>query len=193
MTMTSRKERSRSLILDAAAAAVHEFGLDAVSMEQIAARAGLTRKTVYNLFGSKDEVAFALLARVEAQDAGYRAGIAANADALGLLERVLLDSAGWCLANPSLARLALNPAIRPTLRPPERPSFQGLVRDILLLGQHQQRIRADEDADFLALLLLGIYGQAMVSALSVGQFDPADIHRIIRVVIEGIGTAARPG
>lgn len=187
MTMASRKERSRGLILEAASAAVQEFGLDGVSMEQIAAGAGLTRKTVYNLFGSKEEIALALIARVEAQDAGYRASLAAGTDALVLLEQVLLDSAGWCIANPSLARLALNPATRPTLSPPDRPSFQGLVRDILLLGQRQQRIRADEGADFLALLLLGIYGQAMISALQAGRFEPADIRRIIRLMVEGIG------
>ncbi|ODS83029.1 MAG: TetR family transcriptional regulator [Devosia sp. 66-14] len=156
-------------------------------MEQIAAGAGLTRKTVYNLFGSKEEIALALIARVEAQDAGYRASLAAGTDALVLLEQVLLDSAGWCIANPSLARLALNPATRPTLSPPDRPSFQGLVRDILLLGQRRQQIRADENADFLALLLLGIYGQAMISALQAGRFEPADIRRIIRLVVEGIG------
>lgn len=83
------------------------------------------------------------------------------------LETVLLDSAGWCLANPSLAKLALAPAERPSLEPPaDRPSFQLLVRDILVLGQAQGKIRADEDPNFMALVLLGIYGQAMLSALA---------------------------
>ncbi|ODT09171.1 MAG: TetR family transcriptional regulator [Kaistia sp. SCN 65-12] len=160
-------------------------------MEEIAVRAGLTRKTLYNLFSSKDEIALTLIARVEATDAGYRARIAANEDVLPLLAAVFVDSAGWCLANPSLARLALSPAERPSLAPPaDRPTFQGLVRDILRLGQQQGVIRSDEDPDFMALLLLGIYGQAMLTALSTGSFSDGEIRRIIRLVVEGIGPRA---
>jgi AcrR family transcriptional regulator len=182
-----RVDRSRLLVLEAADAAFRAQGFADTAMEEIAQRAGLTRKTLYNLFGSKDEIALALIARVEAQDADYRASMAADADAIGLLERVLMDSAGWCRANPSLAQLALSPALRPGLQPPEdRPSFQGLVRDIVALGQRQGRIRADEDAGFMALVLLGIYGQAMLSALAGGT-DADEIGRIVRIVVEGIG------
>lgn len=151
-------------------------------------RAGLTRKTVYNLFASKDEIAEQLIARVEANDAPYRVRIGAGEDVFSLLECVFLDSAHWCLANPSLARLALAPAERPSLEPPAgRPSFQRLVRDILLLGQRQGAIRRDDDPNFMALVLLGIYGQAMLSALTRGQFSQDEIRHIIRIVVEGIG------
>ncbi len=190
MTTPKRTDRSRALILAAADQAFRELGFADTSMEAIATRAGLTRKTLYNLFSSKDEIALTLIARVEAGDAGYRARLAANEEMLPLLVSVLLDSAGWCLANPSLARLALSPAERPSVTPPDRPSFQRLVRDILVLGQHQGVVRADEDPDFMALLLLGIYGQAMLTALATDRFNQADIRRIVRLVVEGIG--ARP-
>lgn len=191
MTTLKRTDRSRALILAAADQAFRELGLADTSMEEIARRAGLTRKTLYNLFSSKDEIALTLIARVEAGDAGYRARIAANQAALPLLTAVLLDSAGWCLANPSLARLALSPAERPSVAPPpDRPSFQRLVRDIVRLGQQQGAIRGDEDPDFMALLLLGIYGQAMLTALSTGRFNEGDIRRIVRLVVEGIGRRA---
>lgn len=188
MAIPKRTERSRILILDAADAAFREKGFAATSVEEIAIRAGLTRKTVYNLFATKDEIALQLIARVEANDAPYRARIGAGEDVFPLLESVFLDSAHWCLANPSLARLALAPAERPSLEPPpERPSFQRLVRDILLLGQRQGAIRRDDDSNFMALVLLGIYGQAMLSALARGQFSQEEIRHIIRIVVEGIG------
>lgn len=188
MVTQKRTERSRNLILDAADAAFREVGFAQVSMDDIAIRAGLTRKTAYNLFASKEDIALQLIARVEAHDAPYRALIDANMNFLALLERILLDSASWCLANPSLARLALAPAQRPSLAPPAgRPSFQKLVRDVVVLGQTQGVIRQDDDANFMALILLGIYGQAMLTALAGGPFSEAEIRRIIRIVVEGIG------
>ena len=183
--MPKRTERSRNLILDAAGEAFRELGFTNTSMEEIATRAGLT---VYNLFSSKEEIAMRLIARVEAGDEAYRARIEANEDVRVLLEKVFLDSAGWCLANPSLARLALAPTERPSLEPPtDRPSFQRLVRDILVLGQHQGVIRTDDDPNFMSLVLLGIYGQAMLTALADGPFSENDVKHIIRIVIEGIG------
>lgn len=191
MPSPKRTDRSRTLILDAADLAFRELGFPNTSMEEIAKRAGLTRKTVYNLFQSKEDIALRLIARVEADDVAYQARMTANEDVLSLLESILLDSAGWCMANPSLARLALAPVERPTLAPPaERPSFQGLVRDVLAMGQRQGAIRQDEDPDFLALVLLGIYGQAMLTALSTGALGEDEIKRLIRIVVEGIGATA---
>ena len=188
MSIPKRIERSRQLILDAADDAFRAHGFAETTMEEIARRAGLTRKTVYNLFSAKEEIALSLIARVEAGDAAYRSRMAAGEDVLVLLEQVLLDSAGWCLANPALARLALSPPERPSLEPPAgRPSFQGLVRDLLLLGQQQGRIRKDADADFMALVLLAVYGQAMLTALSAGTISAAEIRHIVRIVVEGIG------
>lgn len=194
MAIPKRTERSRILILDAADMAFREMGFDNTSMEEIAARAGLTRKTVYNLFSSKEKIALQLIARVETDDAVYRARMEANEDLFSLLETVFLDSARWCLANPSLARLALAPTERPSLEPPPgRPSFQRLVADLLMLGQRQGVIRKDDDPNFMALVLLGIYGQAMLTALSGGQFDDAEIRHIVRIVCEGIGERSRSG
>ncbi len=188
MTIPRRTERSRKLILDAADAAFRETGFAATSMEEIANRAGLTRKTVYNLFASKDEIARQLIARVEANDRPYRERMAAGEGVISLLELVLLDSAGWCVANPSLARLALAPAERPSLEPPaDRPSFQGLVRDILVFGQRQGVIRQDDDPNFMALVLLGVYGQAMLTVLAGRALEADEIRRLIRIVVEGIG------
>lgn len=188
MAIPKRTERSRILILNAADAAFREMGFAATSVEEIANRAGLTRKTVYNLFASKDEIASQLIARVEANDAPYRDRIKAGEDVVHLLESVLLDSAYWCLANPSLATLALAPVERPNLEPPsDRPSFQRLVRDILVLGQKQGVIRKDDDPNFMALILLGVYGQAMLSVLAGRHFTESEIRRVVRIVVEGIG------
>lgn len=189
MASPKRTERSRTLILDAAYTAFREQGFAETSVEEIARRAGLTRKTVYNLFASKDDIALRLIARVEAEpDVLYRRRMEANEEALLLLEKIFLDSANWCLANPSLARFALAPAAGPSFEPPpDRPSFQRIVRDVLLLGQRQGVIRTDERPDFMALVLLGIYAQSMLTVLSGRPFEATEIRRLVRIVVEGIG------
>ncbi len=194
MRAPKRTERSRCLILDAADAAFRELGFPGTSMEEIARRAGLTRKTVYNLFSSKEEIGLRLVARVEAE-AGpvYRARIEADEDVFVLLEDAFLGSARWCLANPSLAKIAFTNPERPSLQPPSgRPTFQQIVRDILVLGQRQGAIRKDDDPDFMSLVLLGIYAQAMLTALSGGPFSEDGIRHLIRIVVEGIGEQSRP-
>jgi TetR/AcrR family transcriptional regulator, regulator of autoinduction and epiphytic fitness len=192
VVIPKRTDRSRILILDAADAAFREKGFPNVSMEEIAQRAGLTRKTVYNLFNSKEEIASQIIARVEAEDASYRSRMEAGEDVSLLLVDVFLHSAQWCLANPSLARLALAPA-EPSLEPPAgRRSFQGLVRDLLVLGQRQGFIRKDDDPNFMSLILLGMYAQSMLAALAGGPFSKPGIRHLIRIVIEGIGDASSP-
>jgi hypothetical protein len=57
----------------------------------------------------------------------------------------------------------------------------------LVLGQLQGSIRKNEDPDFMALILLGIYGQAMLSVLAGRHFNEDEIRRLVRIVVEGIG------
>jgi len=184
----SRKERSRLLILDAAAATISEIGYDATTIDMVAARAGLTRKTAYNLFASKEDIADQLVARIEAgSEPLYRHRIEAGEDARSLIEEILLDSAGWCLSNPNLAILALAPRQRPKLDPPEgRPSFQRIVRDAIRLGQAQGGFRRDERAELLSMILLGIYAQAMISALAGEAITTDDIARVVQLVGQGL-------
>jgi AcrR family transcriptional regulator len=190
MMAPKRTERSRNLILDAAEAAFQRDAFAEVSVEAIAQAAGLTRQTVYNLFASKEEIVSQLIVRVEARgDAAHRARIAANEDALTILEDAFLGSARWCLANPAIAHLALTaPAVRPsTAPPPDRASFQLLVRDLLVLGQRQRVIRSDEDPNIMALVLLGTYAQALLYALPEGAFPAKKLKYLLRLLVEGIG------
>ncbi len=50
----TRSERKRAAIIDAAASAFRDEGYEATSMDRIAALAGVSKRTVYNHFGSKE-------------------------------------------------------------------------------------------------------------------------------------------
>ncbi|WP_221796606.1 TetR/AcrR family transcriptional regulator [Aquisediminimonas sediminicola] len=54
--LTPRQQERRARILDNARELVAEHGYDGVSMRTIARESGVTEKTLYNIFGSKDEL-----------------------------------------------------------------------------------------------------------------------------------------
>ena len=58
-----RPARSRELILDAAVGFFARHGFLAANMDELAAEAGVAKRTVYNLFGSKDELFRAVVHR----------------------------------------------------------------------------------------------------------------------------------
>lgn len=60
-------DRKRQAILDAALAEFDNRGFNATSMDQVAARANVSKRTVYNHFGSKDELFAAIRGRLFAQ------------------------------------------------------------------------------------------------------------------------------
>ena len=156
---------------------------EAATVEAIAVQAGLTRKTVYNHFVSKEAIADEIIADAGAQaEPLYGAAIRFGEPALGILTTILNDSAKWCATNPDLARRALLPRYRPTASPPEAPSFQGVVIEAIRLGQSPGVIRRDEDAGFLSLVLLGLYAQAMLSTLETDATELSDVNHIVRIV-----------
>ena len=49
-----RKERNKAKIMDAAETLFNKYGIDKVNIEEIAGQAGVSKVTIYHLFGSKD-------------------------------------------------------------------------------------------------------------------------------------------
>src|SRR5690606_17918712 len=61
-----QKEERREAILDAAVALFDQLGYSATTVEQIAARAGVSAPTVFNYFGSKQDMPDAQAVRADA-------------------------------------------------------------------------------------------------------------------------------
>lgn len=104
-------DRKRAAII---AAAIEEFraaGFDATSMDRIAARAGVSKRTVYNHFPGKEALFAAILQQLwnashEAEAPAYRADEPLRAQLLQLLSRklsLLNDEAFLSLARVAIA------------------------------------------------------------------------------------------
>lgn len=86
---------SREAIVDAAEHLFLERGFGAVSMDELAATAGVARRTLYNQFASKEEIFREMLLRVSRQlEDAFPPGIETQGDVddvLRIIARIILD------------------------------------------------------------------------------------------------------
>jgi TetR/AcrR family transcriptional regulator of autoinduction and epiphytic fitness len=87
-------DRKRAAIIDAAVAEVRQSGFAATSMDKVAASAGVSKRTVYNHFPSKEALFAQILEQlwersIEGLDLAYRKDRPLRAQLLELLEQKL--------------------------------------------------------------------------------------------------------
>ena len=167
-----RRDARRGQIIDAARACVLEHGLEAVSMEMIIARSGLSTGAVYRYFKSKDDLIRAaitaatseigavaapilagpkparppqLLQELLAAWVGYsRSGVGAAAD----LDRMPVALHGWSYAQTDPeARAILQASLR---------GFRERCVPLVKQWQADGRIAASVEPDAVAQLILSI-------------------------------------
>jgi AcrR family transcriptional regulator len=90
-----RRGGSREAIVDAAVRLFLERGFGSVSMDELAAAAGVARRTLYNQFASKEEIFREMLLRVSGQlERAFPPGIETQGDVedvLRLIARVIVN------------------------------------------------------------------------------------------------------
>lgn len=112
-------DRKRAAILDAAVAEFRQSGYEATSMDRIAASAGVSKRTVYNHFPSKEALFAQILKQlwersVEGLDLAYRSDRPLRAQLLELVKQKL-----HLLHDDNFVDLA-RVAIAATIHSPER-------------------------------------------------------------------------
>src|SRR5579864_3420331 len=85
----ARRGGSREAIVEAAERLFLERGFGAVSMDELAAAAGVARRTLYNQFGSKEEIFREMLLRLSGQlESAFPPGIETQGDVEDVLRRI---------------------------------------------------------------------------------------------------------
>jgi AcrR family transcriptional regulator len=148
------KAERRRRIIEAAGALLREAGLDAVSMTQIAERAGVSPATLYNLFQTKS----AIFRHVFDLDLEAFQRLLMEAPARDALERIFVAielAASVYLRDPTfyraMARAGGNDAERlsSAIREPRIAFWRAQVAAAIAEG----RLRPDTDADLLGVTL----------------------------------------
>lgn len=164
--MTERKRNARSqrsveAILDAAMTAFVRQGIEQTSIEEIAARAGVSRATVFYNFTSKDEIAVRIAERF--RTAGYDAYVAdrdAGLPARDLIVRFYRFAEDWVSANREVAQVATLASVRGIGRNADRPPTREVLLEMVRQGQREGTIPPQVNPLVLTGLLSGLLFQA---------------------------------
>jgi AcrR family transcriptional regulator len=186
-----RREERREQVLEAARACLQDHGLEAVSMEMIIARSGLSTGAVYGYFKGKDQIINAVIVEGLAQMAEELAPILMNPDPPALpefmsqvldtvvnfgrhkkggIDRLLVSLHGWSHAQSD-----------PTLKDATRASYAGLrqlfasaVRRLQATDKFDPGANAEAVAELLTSITLGFVAQrAMAGSADVAAHADA--------------------
>jgi AcrR family transcriptional regulator len=178
-----RSERSRRAVLDAAGELLTDRGLPGMSMDEIAARAGVSKNTIYRWWPTKAAVvmdaftdAFAGLMEAPAEG-----------DALTRL-RIQVQRVARLMNTPEARRpfVALvaaaqhDPELATALRERFVDTRRAGVIELIAAGIEEGRLAADTDADIVIDLIYGaLYYRLLISG---GELDPAYADRLVETL-----------
>lgn len=143
--LSERRARTLGSILMAAMLIVSEEGIAGLSMSTLAARAGVSRQTLYNYYPDVDAVLAGMIEMGEVGTAALADRMAGERDARAALELLVADAVGSARAgHPSLTALtaALPAELRRAMQTHEERA-EAMVADLLRRGMSEGVFRAD--------------------------------------------------
>jgi AcrR family transcriptional regulator len=185
-----RSETSRQAILQAAFALMEEVGFDRMSIEGVAARAGVGKTTIYRWWESRGVLAVeAFLTTVEPAIAFHSSKSARDdmiAQMLALAElyrgptgRFVREMIGSSQSDP-----AMRTAFHDLFLAPRRER----AREVFRRGQAAGEFRADADADAaIDALYSPIYYRLLASDGPIGEVE---VRQIAALVMDGLNASA---
>ncbi|WP_407563045.1 TetR-like C-terminal domain-containing protein [Streptomyces sp. 184] len=185
-----RSERARAAVLAAAAELLVSGGVQAVSMESIAARARVSKSTVYKWWPSRGHVMLESLSSLTGDTSAGPAGGGSLADALtaevGALVRAFRDTSAGHLMADLVAAAQADPGIRTALDErwvrPRRAASARLLHDAVDRGE----LRPDTDvAAAVDQLFAPVYHRLLF------RHRPLDgdlAATLVRQLLDGLGT-----
>lgn len=175
--------RLRAGVLAATAALLTDLGYDAMTMDQIAARSGTAKQTLYRIWGSKVEVA---------ADAVLQGAYSLHAEPVPDTGDLLVDLASWLI---EIGRMLQRPTVMSLIRALATAStsagdddridaFDRVVTDPfaqLLRGRLEEAIRLDPS---LAGMRVGVVIDLIVGYLTLASIGrvPLDRERVEELI-----------
>jgi AcrR family transcriptional regulator len=187
-----RRRAKRKAILEAAAKLFSETGIDATTVDEIAAQAGASKMTIYNYFGSKDKLVYDLLS-TEYEAACDRAEmiLASDNDFDAKTQAIMaLKGAAGQRFGGAMMREAVdaNSALRRYIDTELASRIEKLLRTYFAAGRDAGRIHRELSDDVL-LVYYDIFSAGMASrAQDVGVLstDPERLADLMGLFFYGL-------
>lgn len=184
-----RSARAERAILQATLDLLVEEGVDAMTIEGIAARAGVGKTTIYRRWSSKEDVIIAALATIDEKIAIPDTGDT-HQDLLDLVNSFVRAAIESPLA-PAVSRVAgvapSNPEILAVFRAGLIEPRQAAVRQVLQRGIERGEVRPDIDLDLVVDLFPAIIVFRMLFSGEWGAIPKKDVaERLIEAIWDGL-------
>ncbi|WP_406199196.1 TetR/AcrR family transcriptional regulator [Kitasatospora sp. NBC_01560] len=187
-----RSEQSRTAILTAAAELVAELGFAKLTIEKIAARAGVGKQTIYRWWPSKGAVVFDAFLAADQQASGGSLALPDTGDLAADLRAVLrptvdqltdpaFDRTGRALA----AEVLTDPALLREYRERMLDQLLAATRDRLRSARTAGQLAEDADLDLGVELLYGPMYYRWLHGL--GALDHAYADRLVTAALRALG------
>ena len=193
MTTLSLKERQWQVREDAILDAAHELleaqGYTDMSMDDVAARVGISKATLYHHFGSKEDLAARVITRAMQRGRAEMTGGEPAERALARLERALKRSIrrkAMMWSN----RAALPPSVtRHPLYCEQQAEMTRVMSDLIDQDKAQGDVRANLPTPIIVQALQALYRADYEALLQPGGVSLDDVsEHLISVVMDGIRT-----
>jgi AcrR family transcriptional regulator len=180
-----RSDRAHRAILDAARALLIEAGFANLHLEHVAARAGVSKATIYRRWASKEALALALLSELAAphiaiEDTGATRGelLAAVTNAMG----ALTDTPFGPVIRALLSQIATDASLGDPFRTTVVGARRLEVARVIARGVARGDLRPDVDVDLATELLVGpVYFRLMFG----GELTLDFAERVVDAVLQG--------
>jgi AcrR family transcriptional regulator len=188
-----KRRQMRTRIYDVARELFQEQGFDATTIEQIAERADISPATFFNHYQSKGGV-MALMTSEIADHVGHL--VEQHLDGPGSIRARLAglaeDAARQIGETHQVARDVMLELVRTEGRPENTSPYLTRVHDplrgMLEEGQRSGEVRSDEDAAFLAEMVLGALNTALTNWLADPNYPVAErLPRAAHFICDAIG------
>jgi AcrR family transcriptional regulator len=196
-TGAARRGRPRSseahlAILQAVLDLLAEVGYDAVSMEAVAQRAGVSKATVYRRWTSKTALVLDLLESIAATHAPPDTG-SVRGDLHQMVDRVVLalvHAQYGAILTALASELPRNPEMAETFRTHFLAARRAAMLAVLQRGLARGELRADADLEVVMDLLVGpLYYRVLVSGMPLSSAYAAEI---VDHVLQGVSSQQGP-
>lgn len=179
----SKRDRTRRLLLDAAVKVFAAHGVEAGTIQEIAAVAGVANGTFYNYFQTKEEI---MEAAAVAVGVDYCRRIAASAAHIpDGAERMSIGGRRYmlmALEQPELARFAMSVAI---FSPVWAAQVEPFIRADLTLGIRQKRFHVSSVPAAMDMITGTNY--AGINSILAGRAGKSHVATLSATILRGLG------